>query len=339
MMRPLAGLRRIVQCVALGFFAALLGACAGIQRGATCEEPGTDAVPWESLAPGVWVWRGVVAEISAANLGQVAPTSLLIDGGQAAVIDPGPSFLHANRVRRSVECRFGAHVRWVVNTHAHAENVLGNVAFADLLGAADFDIVSTAATLAAMKERCPACLASLTARVGTPRMAGTHIVLPSRSVGPGEILAVGGQRLQVMEIEQGHTEGDLVLWLPALKILWAGGLVYQGRVPELSQGSLDGWLSALDHLDTLAPERIVSAAVSEQSKPGKLPEAMHATRAYLAALRAGVLQAMDRGHQPQESGLVPLPAFADWAGYAERHTFNVQRAWRELEPIWMDQDR
>ena len=339
MKRGCADLCRFFRWISLGGLVALLGACATAPRDAPCDGGETQYVPWESLAPGLWVWRGAVAEISAANLGHVAPTSLFIDSGEAAVIDPGPSFRHAQRVRRSVECRFKARVRWVVNSHAHAENVLGNAAFADLLGAPHFDIVATPATLAGMTERCPACLASLTARVGADEMTGTQIVLPTRLVAPGEWLAIGRQRLHVMAIEQGHTEGDLVLWNPAIRTLWAGGLVYLGRVPELSQGSLEGWLAALERLDSLAPQRVIATVVSEGSRAGELPQAMRATRAYLMALRAGVLRAMDQGRQPQEAELVPLPAFADWAGYAERHTFNVQRAWRELEPVWMDQGR
>ena len=327
---------RFLRC-ALPWVTILVGGCAGMpgQVGSDCAEAA--AVPWRSLAPDVWVWEGGRGEVAAGNVGHVAPTSLVVDGGEAAVIDPGPSFLHGERVRRSVACRFQARVRWVVNTHAHAENVLANGAFA----ASDTNptIVSGPATLAAMRERCPACLASLTARVGEAAMAGTDIVLPSKTLQTGDVLPVGRLRLQVMPFEQGHTEGDLVLWSPDRRVLWAGGLAYRGRVPELSQGSLEGWLAALDHLEALAPAHVVSAAVSSAPDEGEMPDALRATRAYLGALRSGVLRAMDEGHQPQEPGLVPLPAFAGWAGYTERHLFNVQRAWRELEPVWMDRAR
>ena len=291
------------------------------------------AVPWRSLAPGVWVWEGARGDIAAENQGHVVPTSLVVDEGEALVVDPGPSFLHGVRVRHSVACRFGARVRWVVNTHAHAENVLANSAFAE---SGQTTIVSGAATLASMRERCPACLASLRARVGEAAMAGTEIVLPARTLQAGDELPVGRLRLRVMLFEQAHTEGDLVLWYPGLSVLWAGGLAYLERLPELSQGSLDGWLAALDQLDALAPAHVVSAVVSSAERKGELPEAMRATRAYLGALRQGVLRSMDEGHQPQQAGLVPLQAFAGWPGYPERHLFNVQRAWRELEPVWMD---
>ncbi len=73
-------------------------------------------------------------------------------------------------------------------------------------------IVAGRQTLAAMRERCPACLASLTARVGEAAMAGTEIVLPGKILQKGDTLPVGRLRLQVMPFEQGHTEGDLVLW-------------------------------------------------------------------------------------------------------------------------------
>ncbi|HEY9096209.1 MAG TPA: MBL fold metallo-hydrolase, partial [Hydrogenophaga sp.] len=305
-------------------------------------------VPWRALAPGVWVWAGDPGEIAPDNGGHVAPVSLMVDDGEAAVIDPGPSRQVGERVRESVACRFHARVRWVVNTHAHAENVLGNSAWAGLEAAAQPRVVSGAATQAAMRTRCPACLASLTARVGRAAMAGTEIVLPDQVLRAGDVLPVGRLRLVVQPFERGHTEGDLVLWNPAHRVVWAGGLVYSRRVPELSQGSLDAWLLALDHLDALAPAHVVSASVSSAERwgdtagegagagAGKPPEALRETRAYLMALRQGVLQAMDEGHQPQEAGLVPLPAFSSWAGYAQRHAFNVQRAWRELEPVWMD---
>ena len=67
------------------------------------------------------------------------------------------------------------------------------------------------------------------------------------------------------------------------------------------------------------------------------PPALAKTRVYLEALREQTLRAMNQGVQPQETDKVELHAFRDWAGYPARHGFNVLRAWRELEPVWMDQ--
>lgn len=330
---------RAALCAALAGALLVVMAGAALARDrphrADCEAAAR--VPWQAVAPGVWVWApAMAADISVENAGHVAPTTAVVDGAEALVIDPGPSHAHAWRVRQSLACRFGARVRGVINTHAHAENVLGNAAFADLVENGSAQIMATAATREAMAQRCPACLASLTARVGEAAMAGTQIVLPGRTLAPGDEWRVGRHRLRVMQTEQGHTEGDLVLWHAVHRVMWAGGLAYEGRVPELAQGQVDGWLAALQRLIRLRPAVVVSATVSRAPGPGKSPAALEATRDYLQALREGVLQAMDAGRQPTESGVVDLPAFRGWAGYAERHDFNVQRAWRELEPVWMD---
>lgn len=313
----------------------------GLWAGAAAARAATrcaDDVPWQRVAAGVWSWSPAVeAEISAANAGHVVPTTVVVHGRQALLIDPGPSHAHGQRVRRSLACRFGARVRWIVNSHAHAENVLGNSAFADLQAAGQVQILASAATRMGMAQRCPACLASLTAKVGADAMAGTRIVLPTRTLTEGDVLRVGPHRLRVLRVEQGHTEGDLVLWDAQQRLLWAGGLVYGPRLPELAQGSLDGWLAALDRLAALRPAVVLGNTVSRASAPGDLPVALTGTRDYLRALRTEVLSAMDQGLQANDATSLTLPAYSAWAGHAERQGFNAQRAWRELEPVWMGQ--
>lgn len=289
-----------------------------------------DTLPWRALADGLWVWDGANVDIDAGNRGHVAPTAVLIAGDRALLIDPGPSAHHAERVRRSLRCRFGAEVSDVANTHAHAENVLGNAAFADDAAAGRVRIWATAATRASMARRCPACLQSLRERVGEEAMAGTGIVLPTHTLAEGDTLTIGHQRLQVRRVEQGHSDGDLVLWWPRERVLFAGGLVVDGRLPELAQGSLDGWLAALRRLAALRPRVVVGSRVGDA-------RGIAATQRYLRTLRRGVLAAMDAGHLAEEPGLVPMREWRHWAGHAERQGFNVQRAWRELEPLWMQQ--
>jgi glyoxylase-like metal-dependent hydrolase (beta-lactamase superfamily II) len=297
-------------------------------------------VDWRAVAPGVWVWLPErLAELSPANQGRILPISAVVDGGQALVIDPGPSHRQGLRVRQSLACRFGAQVHWVVNTHAHAESVLGNSAFADLQARGLLDIAASAGTLEAMKKRCEQCLRSLTKLVGARAMANSRIVLPNRVLGAGDTLRVGRFALQVMQAENAHTESDLWLWAPGQRVLWAGGLLYDGRIPELAQGSLNGWLDALPRLAALRPAAVVGASVSVAPDDASLPEIFAATEGYLQALRGGVLQAMDAGLDGSDVQSVQLPGYAHWVGYRERHGFNVQRAWRELEPEWMETAR
>lgn len=313
-----------------------LAGCASRPPAADCTAH--PPVPWQAVAPGIWVWPAAQnGDVSAANAGHVMPTSVVVSDGEALVVDPGPSHAHGLRLRASLACHFGARVRWVVNTHAHAENVMANSAFTDLPGLVGQGIVASEATRRAMEQRCPACLASLRSQVSDAAMADTRIVLPSHTVSEGDTLAVGRLRLEVRGSGPGHTEGDLVLWHAPQRVLWAGGLVYDGRLPELAQGSLDAWLASLERLQALEPQQVLGTVWSRAPQPGTTPPALDATRGYLQALRSRVLLAMEQGHQPTDTAWGALPAYQAWAGYGARHGFNLQRAWRELEPVWMEQ--
>ena len=327
-----AGVWRVwcLVCVALWF-----SACTGRARAPEACAAQTDAaaVPWQQVLPDIWVWSPTrVEEVSELNGGFVLPVTAVLAGNRALVIDPGPHLQHGLRVRASLYCQLGAEVAAVVNTHAHAENVLANVAFA---GSAD--IWALPETALTMSSRCPDCVHSLTERVGAATMAGTEIVLPTRTLVPGQDLVWGRYRFQVLPVEQGHSQADLQLWLPVERWLWAGGLAYEGRVPELAQGSVEGWLAALERMTALRPTGLVAASVSVTIGQDDLPPALTDTQRYLQALKNRVWSAMDAGASPHDSALLALPAFSHWVGYDTRHGFNAQRAWRELEPRWMEQ--
>ena len=133
-----------------------------------------------------------------------------------------------------------------------------------------------------------------------------------------------------------HTESDLSLWEPQRRVLWAGGLVYEGRIPELAQGRVTRWLQALQRLTALNPHTVVSAVMSTAPDATHPPQALEATRNYLQTLRTQLIQAMDNGWHARESQRIQSLEHTHWIGYKERHGFNVQRAWRELEPEWLD---
>jgi glyoxylase-like metal-dependent hydrolase (beta-lactamase superfamily II) len=296
----------------------------------------TTPIPWRAVVPGVWTWLPErVSESAPENQGHVLPITVVVDAGEAMVIDPGPNYAHGQRVRTSLMCQFSARPRWVVNTHAHAKNVLGNAAFADLQARGKLQIMASAGTRAAMQQRCPQCLQSLTQELGARAMRHTRIVVPNRLLAADEVLSVGRLRLQVMLADNAHTESDLLLWMPAQSLLLAGGLVYDRRLPELAQGSVQGWLAALQRMAALQPRVVLGSGLSVAVDAHSLPPALVATTDYLQDLRTRVWAAINLGLHGSESQTLSWPEQAHWIDFSARHHFNVQRAWRELEGQWM----
>lgn len=293
-----------------------------------------DAPRLERVAPGVWVWPGDNAEVHRGNGGHVATTTVLVqpragEPGHATVIDPGPSLRHGQRLDQAVRCQLNARVVRLVNTHAHAENVLANAAWADpVTGTPRIPVLSTARTQAQMADRCPDCLEHLIHTAGADALQGTRIVLPHHLIARGERVRWTTRHWWIGEVHNAHSQSDLTLWQPEQRVLVAGGLVYTQRIPELAQGSLVGWIGALERLAALAPRRVIG-----QQPSG--PEAITTTRTYLCDLALTVWTAMDQGLSASEADTLALPRYTGWAGYAERQGFNAQRAWRELEPVWM----
>ena len=293
-------------------------------------------VPWRAVVPGVWAWvPAQPREAAPENQGHALATVVIVQNGEALVVDPGPHYDHGWRVRASLHCQFAARPIGVVNTHAHAKNVLANAAFADLQQRGQLAIMASAGTAEAMHTRCPQCLQSLTATLGEAVMQRTHIVLPDRVLADGEVLTVGHLHAQVLVVHQAHTESDLLLWLPAQKVLLAGGLVYGGHLPELAQGSVNGWLSALQRIAALRPRVVVGDQVSVAPHAQALPPALDATQHYLLGLRQRLTQAMEAGLHGSETQTLAWPEQAHWVDFDARQDFNVQRAWRELESEWM----
>ncbi len=293
-------------------------------------------VPWRAVAPGVWAWVPAwPGEAAPKNRGHALATVVIVQDGQALVVDPGPNYKHGWRVRASLHCQLAARPIGVVNTHAHAKNVLANASFADLQQKGRLSIMASAGTDEAMRNRCPQCLQSLVQTLGKAVMDNTRIVLPDRMLAEGEVLTVGGLQVEVLVVSHAHTESDLMMWLPAQRVLLTGGLVYAGRLPEMAQGSMAGWLRALERISALRPGVVVSDQISVATNEQALPPAIESTHNYLLTLRQRLIQAMDRGVNGSETQTIAWPEYAQWVDFGVRQEFNVQRAWRELESEWM----
>jgi cyclase len=68
----------------------------------------------------------------------------------------------------------------------------------------------------------------------------------------------GDRQASLLTFGGGHTESDTILHLAQDRILFAGDLVVAESHPNLTSGDPRHWLTVLDHIDDLRPERIVT---------------------------------------------------------------------------------
>lgn len=186
-------------------------------------------------------------------------------------------------------------VRYLVNTHWHDDHVIGNArwreAWPDLQFIAhptlrDYLPGTGAKNRAGMVAGAPQAAAQMQKQLdagknltGKPISAeertsyasdialvahymavvpGTPDVLPDLAPSGDLILQRGARRIEIRRLGRGHTEADLVVWLPQERILASGDLVVW-PVPLVGsdQSHVADWPGTLDALIALKPALIV----------------------------------------------------------------------------------
>jgi glyoxylase-like metal-dependent hydrolase (beta-lactamase superfamily II) len=304
--RPLRAVLAIACCLSAGF-----------------ADAAVESLPVRRVARDIYVIPAPIADADSSNRGRVVNTGFVVGRKGVIVIDSGANHRHGKAILAAVARVTRKPVKLLINTHAHPQNVLGNSAFAER----GIPILASAATVTAMAERCPGCLASLGQSVGDEAMRGTRIQLPDSTVAESQMLKIAGRQLHLLHLGHAHTEGDLAVFDGATGTLFSGDLVYRGQVPHLSEASSAGWIAALDRGVEL-PIRILIPGRGPVGGPGDLAP----IRRYLSELRRLVAAAYQQGRSADEAiELAGLAKFSGWQGYAARHGRNVQHVYFEIE--------
>jgi glyoxylase-like metal-dependent hydrolase (beta-lactamase superfamily II) len=88
-------------------------------------------------------------------------------------------------------------------------------------------------------------------------MAGTEIVLPAISFSGRMEIDLGGETVELTRVAPSHTEGSIVVTVPAQKLLFAGDILFTDFHPFMADGRIDGWVKSLDTLMAMDIEKII----------------------------------------------------------------------------------
>ena len=315
-------------CFGTSWHQAVTGLLLAALQSLVWAQCGSEHGPLRVVLPGVAVHHGWWPARSPEDRPHWATTVVLWQGERAVVLDPGANQCGGLQLQRGLERLAGGtvQVERILVSHAHAEQVLASNAWA-------VPVAALPGTQAAMRQRCTACLASLTQDLGEAAMAGTRIVLPDHLLHPGQMLSAGGRLWQVLQMPSAHSESDLVLWSAAEGVLLAGGLL-DGRGLVLAQGSVAGWLQALARIEALQPRWLIGQHLV--AGPGQVRLAIANQRAALCGLVRRSWQGLERW-QTEAEALAEHPPEGE-AAEQERLRLNLARAWREMEALWLGRE-
>jgi glyoxylase-like metal-dependent hydrolase (beta-lactamase superfamily II) len=95
-------------------------------------------------------------------------------------------------------------------------------------------------------------------------------------------LTVGGVVFKISRVGPAHAPEDLIIYIPSEKVLFAGDLVFRGRIPFVGNADSKGWLQALDEIGSLNPNVVIPGHGAHSINP---TDDIRFTREYLRYLR------------------------------------------------------
>ncbi|MFI9590067.1 MBL fold metallo-hydrolase [Nonomuraea sp. NPDC052265] len=227
----------------------------------------------------------------------------------------------------------GKPVRYLVLSHYHAVRVLGASAFgADVIVAHD-------KTRELIAERGEQDWASEYARM--PRLfkdpaSIPGLTWPTATFSDTFTIDLGGGRgdLVLAHCGRGHTEGDLVAWLPERRILFAGDLVESRAALYTGDAFHREWATGtLDRVASFGAETLVGGRGAVAHGKAAVEAAIAQSRDFLTVMlrevgaASGLKEAFERTHRALR------PRYGGWPIFEHCLPFNVSRLWDELHGV------
>jgi len=226
-------------------------------------------------------------------------------------------------------------VRYLVLTHYHAVRVLGAQAF-------DADaVVAHANTRRWVLERGAQDMESEMRRF--PRLFADAASVPGLTYPDvafdGTLsLFLGEREVQLRYFGRAHTAGDVGVWLPEERILFAGDIVEAQATPYTGDAFVDEWrTTTLDNVAALEARALVPGRGPTAIGEGDVREAIEETRGFLTAMRESVAETKGEGAGLKETfdatRAALLPRYAEWPIFEHCLPFNVKRMSDELDGL------
>nr|WP_298683496.1 quinoprotein relay system zinc metallohydrolase 2 [uncultured Dongia sp.] len=275
------------------------------------------------IAQGVYVYRGADAEATAENAGGIANIGFIVGDQSVAVIDTGGSLMVGQALLAAIRQVTDLPIQYVINTHFHPDHILGNAAFV-----AERPIFVGHVNLPpALRARQASYLARAQEVLGSIASEDWFIV-PQHLVSGREVIDLGRRGLVLEAYPTAHTDSDLTVLDEATGTLFAGDLVFLERIPAID-GSIVGWLAALDRLKGVPARRVVAGhGPASAAWPAALADELR----YLELIAQETRQILAKGGTLQEAtASVGLTEKNRWRLFDSYNARNVTAAYTELE--------
>lgn len=301
-------LRWLSGCLRSVVLRVLVAGCVG--PGLAWAQPAVQPV---AVAENVWMVQGEAALGSSANRNFISNAGFVVTEEGVVIIDALGSPALANDLIAEIRRITPKPIRYVIVTHFHADHIYGLQVFkaagAEILGhpAGREYLNSETAKLrleASRKDLAP-WIDNKTQLLGADRWLADQQTE----------LQLGSYVFQIRHVGPAHTPEDLAVFVPKAGVLFAGDLVFRGRIPYVGQADSRQWIASLGTLMAFAPRVMVPGHGGVSTDP---MSDLTLTRDYLVFLRKSMGEAAENMDPFDEAY-----AKTDWSRFEKMPLFQA----------------
>ncbi|MFA5521114.1 MAG: MBL fold metallo-hydrolase [Castellaniella sp.] len=320
-MRNLSG--RLYAAIRIVLLAVLVVPSAASARDAIVLEP-------VQLGPHSYYFAGETGMASHENKGFMSNAGFVVTPGGVVAFDTLGTPALGQAMLDAIAAVTDQPVRLVIISHYHADHIYGLQAFK----AAGAEIwAHTAARAYLHSDEARERLAQRRADLAPWVDEDTRLVPADRWLtfedGGPLVFDMGGVALRIIDVSGAHSPEDIMLYVPADEVLFAGDLYFSGRIPFVGPADSKAWLAALDRMGALGPRVVV---------PGHGPSStdtvadMQLTRDYLLYMREQMGAAVDEMMDFEEAyAATDWSRFEAYPAFEEANRINAYGQYLQLE--------
>ena len=221
-----------------------------------------------------------------ANKGFVSNVCWIDLGKSLLIVDAGPTYEFAKEFAELARTRTGKPIKAVVITNYHDDRLLGASYYANR----HIPIIAHENIISDIKNN-PQKFQRLPRLLNKAEFAKTRLVTPDTLFKDRYVVKGSKRNVELLKLSPVSEEhSDIVVWVPDVKFLFAGNIVFNDRMLNYTKNSnIEGWIAALEKIAAMHPKIVLGG---HGAKMG--PKAYETTLAYLKSLKKQVKAAYDK---------------------------------------------
>ena len=193
------------------------------------------------------------------NKGWNSNFHFIVTKNGVVLFDTGSSESIGYKIKRTIASVTDLPVRWIVNSHSHADHWLGNAAFTDTA----LEIITSRYALTEMKKNGKDDV-SFYNKITKGKIGSIQLVFPNLILDKSLNRNFGGVEAEFILVNGSHSPGDIIMWLPKHKVVFGGDVLSSDWMPIITDDvKIPRLINTLNFIVKLNPTKVLTGHGNE----------------------------------------------------------------------------